>query len=356
MKRLSCVVAAVLAAMLAAPALAQEEAAPAGAGKDIVLLKSGQQKLNVNVTDEAYDTVKINGEATPAADIESIKHGDTPPKYMQADSNFRQFQLENAIKNFDEAKKAQARPWLKHYCDYYIGRCYQLLAEGASGPEAVKSATQSINQFTALIRDNPKGFWIPSAMFYMGQCYYNLDDFKNALTVYQQVERANMGPMWTLKAQLWEGKIMAKDKTQADAAVAALTKVADAAKEKYADIYNDAEIALAEAYISGQKYKEAEDLLKKLLESSDKDEVRAAVHNTLGDSYWAQNKVKEARLEFLRTNVLYFKAKAEDARALFRAAECFEALKDKERADKLREELKQTYPDSIWARKLPPRG
>jgi TolA-binding protein len=353
MKRLSYVAAAVLAAALIAPAMAQEEAAPAGAGKDIVVLKSGQQMLNVAVTDETYDTVKINGEAKPAADIESIKHGDTPAKYMAAESNFRQFQLDKAIENFEAAKKEQARPWLKQYCDYYIGRCNQLLAEAATGTaDATNYATKAINQFAALMKENPKGFWVPNAMFYMGQCYYNLNDFKNALTVYQNIEKTNMGPMWTLKAQLWEGKIMAKDKAQADAAVAALTKVAEAAKEKYTDIYNEAQIALAEAYISGTKYKEAEDLLKKLIDSTDKDEVRAEAHNTLGDCYRAQNKVKEARLEYLRTNILYFKVKAEDARALFCAAECFEALKDKERADKLREELKRNYPDSIWARKV----
>ena len=353
MKRLSCVMAAILAAALAASAMAKEEA-PAGAGKDIVMLKSGQQMLNVNVTDETYEAVKINGEAKPAAEIESIKHGDMPPKYMAADSNFRQFQLENAIKNYQEARTAPARPWLKHYCDYYIGRCYQLLAEASAGQGAVKYATEAVNQFAALIKENPKGFWVPSAMTYMGQCYFSLggaDNLANALKVFQQIEQANMGPSWALRARLWEGKILTAQGKSEDA-VQALTKVAVDAKEKYADIYNDTQIALAEAYISEKKYKDAEDLLKKLIDSTEKDEVRAAAHNTLGDCYMQQNKVKEARLEYLRTDVLYFMVKDQDARALYSAAECFELLKDKERADKLRDDLKKNYPDSVWARKI----
>jgi TolA-binding protein len=179
-------------------------------------------------------------------------------------------------------------------------------------------------------------------------------NFPKALAAYQAIEKANMGPAWTLKAQLWAGKILT-EQNQLEAASQALEKVAAAAKEKYADIYNEAQIALAESYIKAnkpEKFKAAEDLLKKIIETNDRDEVLAVAHNTLGDCYKAQNKVKEARLEYLRTNVLYFKAKEQDARALFSAAECCESLKEKDRADQLREELKKTYPDSQWARAL----
>jgi TolA-binding protein len=331
-----------------------QEGGPAagGAGKDAVILKSGQQILNADVTDESYETVKINGEAKPAAEIESIRHGDQPPEYIMADSNFRQFQLDKAIENFKKARDLKARPWLKHYCDYYIGRSYQALAQGAATTKDRQDFTgKAIAQFESLIKGTPKGFWVPSAMDSLGQCYYNLGDYPKALAAYQQIEKTKMGESWTLRAQLWEGKIQTAQ-GQVDAAAQTLTKVSEAAKEKHADIYTDAQIALAECYIRGKKFKEAEDLLKGLIDANEKEEVRAVAHNTLGDCYKAQNKIKEARLEYLRTDVLYFKVKDQDARALFSAAECFELLKDKERADKLRDDLKKTYPDSPWARAL----
>lgn len=342
-----------LVATLAIPAMAQdEEAAPAAGGKDTVKKTSGEQLLHVNVTAETYETITVDGKTIPTSEVETIIHGDRPPKYIQAESNFRQFQLENAIKNFEEAKSAPARPWLKHYCDYYIGKCYQMLAEAAPTMQERQSwVSQAVAKFDALIKENPKGFWVPHAMAALGQCYYSLGDFAKALAVYQQIEKANMGVTWTLRAQLWAGKILTAQ-NQVDQAIAALSKVMETAKEKSTEIYYDAQIALAEAYIRAQKFKEAEDMLKKLIETNEKDEVRAVAHNTLGDCYKAQNKVKEARLEYLRTNVLYFKVKDQDARALYSAAECFELLKDKERADRLREELKRNYPDSPWARAL----
>ncbi len=354
MKMWNYILGALLAVALGAPVMAQEEAAPtASGGRDTVRKVTGEQMIGVNVTSETYETVTVDGKPIPAAEIDTITHFDQPPKYIQAMSNFKQYQLENAIKNFEEAKATPgARPWLKHYCDYYIARCYQAQAEAAPPADRAKFVSGAVSRFEALIKETPKGYWVPSAMSSLGQCYYSMGDFPKALAVYQQIEKANMGAAWVLRAQLWQGKILTAQR-QADAAIAALTKVAETAKEKHADVYNEAEIALAEAYIVGQKFKDAETLLKGLVEDANqKEEIKAAAHNTLGDCYMAQNKVKEARWEYLRTNVLYSKVKDQDARALFSAANCFEMLKDKANADKLRDELKRSYPDSPWARAL----
>jgi len=337
----------VLVILIALPLPAQESRVAPATGKDQVTLKSGDVWPGVNVESETYLQVKVTGkDPIDTTKIESIRHGDAPPDYFLAESNIRRGQYQDALKRLEKARGAKARPWLKHYCQYYKAFCLQKLAEAQGrGYEA------AIKEYDALIKAQPKGIWVPQATLGIVECYYLSGGLDKAMAKLQEVAKSDFPEYWKLKAKIWEGRLkLAQGKGEEAAAI--LSEVTESTKKVLPEIYNEAVLYLAEALTRAKKFDEAEQLLRNLVNEAQSDKLKAAAHNALGDCFMAQNKVKEARFEFLRTVVLYFKQPEEYARALFMAAQCFELLKDANGADKLRAKLKKECPDSVWAKRL----
>jgi len=323
------------------------------AGKDQIKFKTGDVWVGVNIESETYLEVKVTGK--PVVDpttIDSIKHGDAPPDYVMAESNLRQGQYEDAIKRLDKAATAKARPWLKHYCAYYKALCMKELAKAEGSPKRIAEAmAKPIAAYQAMIKASPKGIKVPQAKLDIAEAYYLGAKYDEAAKVVAEIAKSDFPAAWKMRGKLLEGRI---ELAKGDAAKAAETfaAVAKSVGTKSPDVYNEASLYRAKALTMAKSFDEATKLLEQLIEKANSDAMRAAAHNALGDCYMAQNKVKEARYEYLRTVVLYFQEYDEYAKALYNAAICCEMLKDVKKASKLKGILKRECAESEWAARL----
>ena len=91
--------------------------------------------------------------------------------------------------------------------------------------------------------------------------------------------------------------------------------------------------------------------LKKIIKEQNPDNSRlfATAFNSLGSVYLKQNQLKEARTEFLKTELLYPTAVDEHAEALYYLTKIWAQLNENDRAIQAKERLKNLYPNSWWA-------
>ena len=323
--------------------------AMAQGGADTVQFKKGlpQWVGGVTITKETYKAIEVAGkEPRHPSEIETIKHGDAPADYFAAEQSLRQGLYERAIQKFEEASKANARPWLKHYCQYYAAVSKQRMAEG-------DDLLAVASEYEKVIKDTPNGIKVPDAKYGVAQCYYLAGQLDKAAAVAAEIAKSDYGEAWQLKGRIDYGKILL-DQGKGAEAVKVFEEIHKTAKGKGAmvDTYFQAAVHRGAALVLAGQTAEAITLLTKTFEETESEEVKAAVHNTMGDAYRSERKIREARDEYLRVVVLYADVPEEHARALFYAADCFVQLKEPENARKMQNLLVQKHPDSVWRKRL----
>ena len=112
----------------------------------------------------------------------------------------------------------------------------------------------------------------------------------------------------------------------------------------------EARLAKAESLVGLKKFKEAEVLVRQVIQAAPAEDApaQAAAYNTLGDCLRAANRPKDALLAYLHTDLLYAKDKEEHPRALYQIEKLFRQLKQDGRADEYAQRLRQEYPRSPW--------
>src|SRR5262249_9563334 len=110
-------------------------------------------------------------------------------------------------------------------------------------------------------------------------------------------------------------------------------------------------LAKAESLAGMKQYKEAEGLLRQIIQANPPEDAaaQAPAYNTLGDCLRAANRPKDALIAYLHTDLLYSKDKQEHPRPLHAIEALFRQLKQDTRADEFAQRLKQEYPRSPWA-------
>jgi hypothetical protein len=101
-----------------------------------------------------------------------------------------------------------------------------------------------------------------------------------------------------------------------------------------------AQLALAQCKaISKDKKAEATKELEKLLQESTEKDIRAIIYNTLGEIYYDDGKLQDARWQFLWVDVIYNQDKEERAKALYYLWKIFNQLGEPERGQEYFEAL-----------------
>ena len=125
-----------------------------------------------------------------------------------------------------------------------------------------------------------------------------------------------------------------------------------AGSSKGSDRQRAAMLAKAESLAGMKKFAEAETLVRQVIQANPAEDAaaQAPAYNTLGDCLRAANRLTEALIAYLHTDLLYSKDKEEHPRALHAIEALFRQLKQEARADEFAQRLKQEYPRSAWAR------
>jgi len=352
-------------------------ALPAAAGQisDKIWLRGTEEPQVVQITEETIDGIKAGAVSFSLKAVVRVQYGDGPFAYREAEQHEEQARYEEAIRLYETALRdqvCQRRWWLEPACKYRIALC-QL--ESGELDEAVKS-------FQKLLAEHANTRWKLDALLGLGRVYFDKKQYGPAITQFKELATLAAQKQfeeWGFRANLWEAKALRED-GKLDDALQLIQKIVGAATgDRYEDIYIAARTEEAVILMAKGKYDEAVELLGKLvqrigtavakeIESGGEtrvQQIESVCFNTLGQCYLQMgnkagddNKKKgyyhEALLSFLWTVVLYQRLPAQHAEALFHAAECFEKLGQRTRADELRNECIQRYPDSPFGRRLRP--
>ena len=99
------------------------------------------------------------------------------------------------------------------------------------------------------------------------------------------------------------------------------------------------------------KSEEAVTLLMDLINKNDPQDAAlfARAYNALGRCYMKQNKLKDARMAFLHTDLLFYNDADAHAESLYYLSKIWASLDKADRAAAARNTLRERYAGSIWA-------
>jgi len=267
--------------------------------------------------------------------------------------------LEDAMKNMDAGKYGKAqkaleainsgsieRQWVEAEIDYLKAlSASELVFAGIGAP---KNAAILMNTF---LTDHPQNYHFYSANETMGDLALAAGQPENALKFYERAkapwadsdQRLELAVARSLIAQKKYAEAIAKYQTVLDSGL----------QGPEADRYRmEATLGKAAALAANGQGSQGIGLVKEVIlsaENSDKT-IHARAYNALGDCYRVMDQPKDAVIQYLHTDTLYFQDPALHAESLARLAQLWEKLEKPERAARSRKVLRSKYPNSLWAK------
>ena len=195
---------------------------------------------------------------------------------------------------------------------------------------------------------------VPFALEGLGRVDLALGD---AAAAEQQFEKLiaddKYGTMWTLRGKLGKARALSAQGAGEKGLKLAEQVMKAASQPGLFDLRSQAEDARTELLFAAGRYEEVRKIYRHLAESAPEHDTvaKAKAYNAIGDAYFAENKIKEAVLAYLRVRVLYPDNREQLAYALYGAARGFTAMKRSREASELMFILEEKHPESIWTAK-----
>jgi TolA-binding protein len=288
--------------------------------------------------------VKLGAGSTsvPTDQIVSIRYDGQPATLQLAETRVSAGQLAEAADLFKKAAgEAGEKPLVLQMARYREAATLADLA--LVEPERMKDAKDRLLRF---VRAYPNSRHIVPAREDLARLQLNSGDFAGAQATLAELARL---PKAGDRAAVLKAKLLAKQDRH-DEAVSELDRLITTLPDRSAG-QREARLAKAECLVGLKKYKDAEVLVRQVIQAAPAEDVpaQAAAYNTLGDCLRAANRPKDALLAYLHTDLLYAKDKQEHPRALFQIERLFRQLKQDARADDYAQRLRQDYPRTKWS-------
>jgi tetratricopeptide (TPR) repeat protein len=292
--------------------------------------------------------VKLGATATsvPVDQILSIRYDGQPATIQLAETREAAGQLVEAAELYKKAAgEAADKPFVLQMALYREADVLTDLA--LADPERTKDARDRLTRF---VQAYPNGRHIVSAREDLAKLQVNAGDFKAAEANIAELARL---PAASQRAAVLRARLLARRGSHAEA-VTELDRQIAAMPDRSIQ-QREARLAKAESLVGLKKFKEAEGLVRKVIQAAPAEDAaaQAAAYNTLGDCLRAADRPKEALLAYLHTDLLYAKDKEEHPRALYQIEKLFRHLKQDGRADEYAQRLRQEYPRSPWGSARP---
>jgi tetratricopeptide (TPR) repeat protein len=279
--------------------------------------------------------------SVPVDQIASIRYDAQSATYQLAETREASGQLSEAAELF---KKAAAEAAGKPYpLQAALFREAEVLTDLALiEPDRVKEAKERLTRF---VQAYPNSRHIASARGCLARLQLNAGDFKGAEATIAELAKL---PKAGERAAVLKTKILARQGKYTEA-IAELDRLISS-YPKGSERQRDAMLAKAENLAGMKQFKEAETLVRQVIQGNPPEDAaaQAPAYNTLGDCLRAANRPKDALIAYLHTDLLYSKDKEEHPRALHQIATLFRQLKQDGRADEFVKRLKDEYPRSRW--------
>jgi tetratricopeptide (TPR) repeat protein len=318
----------------------------------------GETLKACRVIADDYDNFKIKqeeqGESTlkPEEIYQVLPTGSSAGLFPGAMALYDAGQWAEALDKFDQASKAASgKEWMPIYCDYYKGMCNVKMG-GANADKGLDILRKFEN--------NPnlkKHRFTPMVLYGEGEAAMITKKYPEAERVFGVLQKTKeFGQIWVARGHKGAG-IVSFAQRKWDSAKNSFKNVEDIARAmRNPALELDAMAYQGKCLFEMAEMDKAKALFDSIIKKNDETraaskEVMAAVYNGLGEYYYRkEGDKKKALLAHLRVIVVYSVAQDEYAKALSLAAKCFEELDQKDRAERLRKELKDRCPDSPYAK------
>jgi tetratricopeptide (TPR) repeat protein len=304
----------------------------------------GRVKGQVQSESPTEVTVLLGATTTsvPTDLIQSIRYDGQSASFALAEARESSGQLAESAELFKKAAAESAGKAFPYQAALY--REAAVLTELAMvEPDRTRDAKAKL---TGFIRAYPAGRHIAGARACLARLQLLSNDFAGAEATIAELAKL---PRGAERAAVLRAKILAKQGKH-QAAITELDRLI-AGFPKGSERRRAALLAKAESLAGMKQFKEAETLLREVIQGNPAEDAsaQAPAYNTLGDCLRAANRPKDALIAYLHTDLLYSKDKEQHPRALHQISELFRELKQDARAAEFGQRLKQEYPRSPWA-------
>ena len=352
----------ILTALVVLGLLAAESAAQAPAParpRDIVRTADRKILSNITVISETPTEVHLdttgNGKADKTLDqndVTEIQYDQVPNAYRQAEALYRVSNYDKAIQMFRQATAGGGRRWVKDYSAYYLAMC--LARKSESDPN---QAPLAIRAFEDLLK-NRNNRWRDDARYQLGNLQLVKGDRAGAKTAFETLASSAHKQEMKLTASVGLADILMADKKPAEA-LKRYDTVVEGARGKFPDLFITATVGKAQAQTALGLFANAKAFLEGILKTAKNKALLAKAHTALADCFYteagavdpkeAPASYKAALNQYLWVVVVYNNEKAEFAKALYYAGQCWKKLGDEKKARELFKELQSKFGATRWA-------
>lgn len=273
-----------------------------------------------------------------------VDYGDTPPAFREGMRSLSDGKPEEALAKFQAAagSKRTRKAWLEPYTAFYAARCQHLLSRSAKAGAAAE-ATQGYRAYLDKFQNHK---FRDEAIVRLAELHLEEHDAKSAQGILQKYQSTLHGK-WIPEGRFLAARIAKEAENnliRAQAQFDALSHDRDnpelAARARF-----EAGICM----ILNKKAEDAKAHFEKWIAETPKGQDPPPISkNGLGEALFALGQPKAALIQFVEVAVTGFADRSEQARALFRAGECWEKLEKRDEAKKRFGHCAENFADTEW--------
>lgn len=262
--------------------------------------------------------------------------------------------------NRDEVKR---RKEMEQQLDFYTAYCATKLALGGAG--SINTAGPMLLTF---IKNNPSSYHYLEAAELMGDLYVNFgmeaqrssdksrqakapQSFESAMEYYAIAGKAPWAGA-EVGLNLKRGRALLAQKKHAEAVKAFQSVLTGAAGPKAESLKLAATLGKATALANDGQAEQGIKLVEEVIAKAPKSdsELLGQAYLTLGNCHQAAKMPREAVMDYLHVDLLYFQNPQTHSEALAALGQLWQTLNRPDRAREANARLARMYPNSIWAK------
>lgn len=306
----------------------------------VVAMSATEIKLDASGTETVF---KVN-------EVKSLKFAEDPNELTQARKQIKDGQLEDALAQLKKIDLSSVtRPVVKQDIAYYNAYCLAKIALGGGGGDKKAAAAAMF----AFFNENKGSYHYFEAAQILGDLGMALGNYEGAAKFYGELSKAPW-PEFQMRGAILEARPLMGLKKFDEAQKKYDEIIASGLNTPTATRYKQlAQVFRAVCMAETGKAKEALVIIDDIITKNDpKDgELFAHVYNARGACNLKLNQPKEATLDYLHVDLLFFREPDAHAEALYHLSRLWTDQNKNDRAVEARNKLKEAYPGSLWAGK-----